>query len=87
MPKGERDWLSLPSTTPAWKGNLPVGHGLTFQEKNGGKVGVGAVRLLQFVLQGNATSGKFFTGDGAKNDGWNATSQNLDKIKTASNLL
>ncbi|KAF8852771.1 hypothetical protein BDZ45DRAFT_749252 [Acephala macrosclerotiorum] len=37
---GEADYKNLLSTTTAWKGNLPTSHARTYNEVNGGKIGV-----------------------------------------------
>ncbi|KAF2435972.1 hypothetical protein EJ08DRAFT_684927 [Tothia fuscella] len=37
-PNGERDYKSLPASTPSWKGNLPVGHMATWSETKQWKI-------------------------------------------------
>jgi len=79
--QGTTDYKSLPKSTPAWLGNLPVGHGGTYNQVNGGKIGVAASYLFNWVLRGNMTAAAWFTdGTAAKADGWSFESQNLDKI-------
>ncbi|KAK3898484.1 hypothetical protein C8A05DRAFT_37923 [Staphylotrichum tortipilum] len=79
---GERDYTLLPAGTPSWKGNLPVGHGGTYGDKDAGKFGVAAVHFVNWLLRGNATSASFFTtGNEAKAAGWEVESKNLDAIK------
>lgn len=74
----------LPSTTPAWKGNLPVGHGGTYNEVNGGKIGVAASFMYDWILRGNTTASSFYMSDvAAKATGWDVVSRNLDKIKVS----
>ncbi|PMD42127.1 hypothetical protein L207DRAFT_580802 [Hyaloscypha variabilis F] len=77
---GERDYSDLPATTPAWLGNYPAGHISTFINPNAGVVGTAGTRWLQWLLQGNTTAAEYFTGTGAKKDGWTAVSQNLASI-------
>jgi len=76
----ERDYKALPSGTPKWKGNLNVGHGGTYTQTNGGKFGVAGGYWLDWLLRGDVSAASFFTGAGAKNDGWSVESANLDKI-------
>jgi hypothetical protein len=49
---------------PAAIANLPVGHGGTFNEPNGGAAASVAVSWLNWLLRGDAQSGKRFVGDG-----------------------
>ncbi|RDL34747.1 Uncharacterized protein BP5553_07875 [Venustampulla echinocandica] len=81
---GERDYKLLPTDTPSWKGNLPVGHSGTYMETDAGKFGVAAVRFLQWTLGGNVTAAEYFTGPSATTDGWSVESKNLNKIKVTS---
>lgn len=72
----------MPRGTPAWKGNLPIGHACTYNEVNGGKIGAAASYWVDWMLRGNATARSWFifNGDVAA-AGWNdTTSKNLDKI-------
>ncbi|KAK2803378.1 hypothetical protein FQN50_007037 [Emmonsiellopsis sp. PD_5] len=78
---GERDYSLLSESLPAWKGNLPVGHGGTYQDPNGGKFGVAAANWLKWVLRGDATASEFFTGGAAEADGWAVVNQHLDAIE------
>jgi hypothetical protein len=48
---------------PVAVANLPVGHGGTFNEANGGAAASVAVSWLDWRLRGNAQSGKRFVGD------------------------
>jgi hypothetical protein len=80
---GERDYTELPKDTPVWKGNLPVGHMATYTQPKGGKFGTAMWKWLDWTLAGNPSSGAFFTGDGAKSDGWTTESRNLNKINVA----
>lgn len=78
---GERDYNYMPGGTPKWKGNLNVGHGGTYHEYNGGKFGTIGARWVEWVMRGNATAGQFLTGNGARADGWQVASQDLQNLK------
>jgi hypothetical protein len=69
----------IPQGTPAWKGNLPVGHTATFPEKNAGRFGLAGAYLAQWLLRGNQTASIWFT-SGAQAEGWNVVHHDLDKI-------
>ncbi|KAF2664931.1 hypothetical protein BT63DRAFT_448332 [Microthyrium microscopicum] len=77
---GEANYKVLPSTTPAWKGNLPVGHMATYTQAKGGKFGTAMWKWLDFTLRGGNSSSEFFAGKGAENDGWSVEKRNMDKI-------
>jgi hypothetical protein len=51
------------SHVPVAVANLPVGHGGTFNEPNGGAAASVAVSWLDWQLRGDAQSGKRFVGD------------------------
>ncbi|KAK0658018.1 hypothetical protein B0T16DRAFT_453424 [Cercophora newfieldiana] len=81
---GTRDYGNLPKTTPAWIGTNNKGHGHsgptgTFTAP---AIKIAAVRWAQWLLQGNATAGTFFTNNAqATAAGWTGiSSQSLDKI-------
>jgi hypothetical protein len=81
MQQGTADYAALPAGTPACKGNLPVGHGGTYNEVNGGKIGVAASYFFQWMLRGNVTASQWFTSPTmAVADGWSVVSKDLDKI-------
>lgn len=45
-------------------------------------VGTAGARYAQWLLRGNSTAGQYFTGDGAKADGWtDIVSKSLANIK------
>ncbi|KAK4156063.1 hypothetical protein C8A00DRAFT_12992 [Chaetomidium leptoderma] len=77
---GERDYAAMPAGVPKYKGNLPVGHGGTYTDANGGKFGVIGAQWVQWVMRGNASAAAYLTGSGAKNDGWSVVSADLDKL-------
>ncbi|KAF2279228.1 uncharacterized protein EI97DRAFT_455503 [Westerdykella ornata] len=78
---GMRDYRALSSGVPSWNGNLPVGHGGTYDQVNGGKFGKAAQLYFRWVLKGDTSVSSFFTGDGARADGWTVERKDLDKIK------
>ncbi|KAI6354454.1 hypothetical protein MCOR25_008597 [Pyricularia grisea] len=83
---GERDYKNLPQSTPAWKGNQPVGHLGTFFQSNGGFFAIATVRWLDWMLKDNKTAAEFFKGQGAATAGWSVESRNLDKIVVSASL-
>lgn len=76
---GMRDYGALPQGTPAWVGNLPVGHGGTYGDVNGGKFGKAAQQWARWVLKGDDSVKGYFT-QGARADGWTVASKSLDRI-------
>jgi hypothetical protein len=78
---GERDYKAMPAGVPKWKGNLNVGHGGTYTEANGGKFGVIGAHWVQWIMRGNVSAAEYLTGSGARNDGWDVVSADLDKIQ------
>ncbi len=81
MGQGERDFKALPANTPSWKGNLPVGHGGTLFDANGGKFGRAGLAWLEYLFKGNSTAGKYITDNGYQADGWTVETHALDKLK------
>lgn len=81
--QAERDYKALPSGTPAWKGNLNLGHGGDLFGNNGGKFGRAGIYWMEWLFRGDKTAETYFLGDGAKVDGWAIEKKNLDKIKPA----
>jgi len=53
----------------------------TYSQANGGKFGTAASQWVLWTLRGNATAANFFTGGGAKSDGWDVVSNGLDSLK------
>ncbi|KAF2668797.1 hypothetical protein BT63DRAFT_440877 [Microthyrium microscopicum] len=51
-----QDFREIPASLPAMMSSLPVGHGGTFSEANGGKFGKAAVAFFKWNLQGDAAS-------------------------------
>lgn len=65
---------------PVAVANLPVGHGGTFQEPNGGAAASVAVSWLQWQLRGDADAARRFVGDGCglcRDASWQYESKNL----------
>jgi hypothetical protein len=63
-PNGERDYVSLPRGTPAWKGNHGLGHSVAFDEVDAGIPGIVGRRILEWVLRGDERAKRWFVGDG-----------------------
>ncbi|KAK4446524.1 Alpha/Beta hydrolase protein [Podospora aff. communis PSN243] len=76
----ERDFKALPANTPAWKGNLNLGHGGDLFGNNGGKFGKVQLHWLEWLFKGNEESAKYFT-EGYKADGWQVQTRAMDKLK------
>jgi hypothetical protein len=84
--QGNNDYKKLPKDLPAWKGHVDSGHGGTYCQKNGGEYGLAATQWWRWTLRGDESAKAFFTGEGARNMGWQAVHQNLDKVQTPSPL-
>ena len=79
--QGERDFKALPAATASWKGNLPVGHGGTLFDANGGKFGRAGLAWLEYLFKGNTTAGQYIIGDGYKADNWTVETHALTNLK------
>ncbi|KAF2396090.1 hypothetical protein EJ06DRAFT_516764 [Trichodelitschia bisporula] len=77
--QGTADYNALPKGLPAWKGNVESGHGGTFCRPAGGEYGKAGSQWWKWQLRGDPSAKAFFTEPGAKDMGWQAVSQNLDK--------
>lgn len=74
------DWGKLPAGLPAWMGNLPVGHGGTYTQANGGEFGRVAVLYLKWRLKGDQAAGANFVGADCglcRNTQWTVQQKNL----------
>ncbi|KAK4107065.1 hypothetical protein N656DRAFT_802998 [Canariomyces notabilis] len=78
---GERDYQAMPGGVPKWKGNLDVGHGGTYTEVNGGKFGVIGGYWVQWVMRGNVSAAEYLMGDGARRDGWEVVSEDMERFE------
>jgi hypothetical protein len=78
-----RDYRTIKAGIPTWVGNLPVGHGGTYGDPNGGKFGKAGQLWARWVLKGETSVKDFFTGSGARTDGWTVESKDLDKLVPA----
>ncbi|MDG4786032.1 cellulose binding domain-containing protein [Micromonospora sp. WMMD1102] len=79
-PNAMDDWGKLPSGLPAFMGNLPVGHGGTYSQTNGGEFGRVAVLYLKWRLLGDRTAGQTFVGSDCglcRNTQWTVQQKNL----------
>lgn len=79
--QAERDYKAMPAGIPKWKGQLPVGHGGTYTQANGGKFGIIGSRWVQWIMRGNTTASQYLTGSGAKDAGWTVEYASLDNLK------
>jgi hypothetical protein len=56
----------------------------TYNQPNSGLFGRGQVKFLTWMLHGNSSSKEYFTGGGAKADGWlNITTSGLGSVNIA----
>lgn len=79
-PNAMDDWGKLPSGLPAFMGNLPVGHGGTYSDPNGGEFGRVTVLYLKWRLLGDLTAGQTFVGPNCglcTNPQWTVQQKNL----------
>jgi hypothetical protein len=56
-------------------------HMATWRNANGGKFATAEIKWLNWLLKGDTKSKEFFTGGGAKADGWQVESSGLESIK------
>ncbi|MFD0854287.1 alpha/beta hydrolase [Actinomadura adrarensis] len=73
------DWRRLPSTLPAWMGNLDVGHFATYDQPNGGEFGRVGSLWLKWQLKGDQAARAQFVGPncGLCNTDWDVMQKNL----------
>ncbi|RDW64348.1 uncharacterized protein DSM5745_09759 [Aspergillus mulundensis] len=80
--RGERDYASLPESTPAWKGSHTLGHSAAYDLPNAGISGVTARKIMQWVLRGEDSARSWFVGDEPFQEGYvNVTYRNLERIQ------
>ncbi|EDU50211.1 Dienelactone hydrolase [Pyrenophora tritici-repentis] len=77
---GERDFKNLPAGTPSWKGNIPVGHGGTLGDANGGKFGKAILNWMLWTMKGDQAAAQYFT-SGYQADGWQVQTHDLNLLK------
>ncbi len=72
------DWDLIQA--PAVLANLPVGHGATFGEPNGGAFAIGPLSWLKWQLQGDRDAARMFQGDCGlcQIEGWTVETKGLD---------
>ena len=63
-----------------WKGNIPVGHGGTLGDANGGRFGKAILAWMQWVLKGDQKGAQYLK-SGYSADGWQVQTKDLDKLK------
>ncbi|KAF2446474.1 hypothetical protein P171DRAFT_512273 [Karstenula rhodostoma CBS 690.94] len=52
----ERDYKAMPAGITNWRGQLPVGHGGTYTERNGGRFGIIGAKWVQWIMRSNTTA-------------------------------
>ena len=77
---GERDYRNIPAGVPVWKGNIPVGHGGTLGDANGGRFGKAILAWMQWYLKGDQNGAQYLK-SGYSADGWQVQTKDLDKLK------
>ena len=65
---------------PSWKGSIPVGHGGTLFDADGGTFGKAILNWLLWNFKNDTNAASYFT-KGYQADGWDVQMQNLDQIK------
>ena len=65
---------------PSWKGNIPVGHGGTLFDVNGGRFGKAILNWMLWTMKGNTTAAEYFAG-GSSVDGWEVESKSLELLE------
>ncbi|KAI4629663.1 uncharacterized protein J4E87_002849 [Alternaria ethzedia] len=77
---GERDYKNMPAGVPTWKGNIPVGHGGTLGDANGGRFGKAILNWMLWTMKGNTQAASYFT-SGYQADGYQVESKSLNSLK------
>lgn len=77
---GERDYRNMPAGVPAWKGNIPVGHGGTLGDKDGGRFGKAILNWMLWTMKGDNNAKNYFT-SGYQADGYQVQSKSLENLK------
>jgi hypothetical protein len=65
---------------PSWKGNIPVGHGGTLGDANGGRFGKVILNWLLYTFQGK-DEGLQYLKSGYSADQWQVETKSLDALK------
>lgn len=78
--QGERDYNNMPNGIPTWKGNIPVGHGGTLTDANGGRFGQAILHWMLWTLKGDKNAATYFT-SGYQADGFQVQSKSLNLLK------
>jgi hypothetical protein len=80
MTQGERDFKNLAAGVPSWKGNIPVGHGGTLGDANGGRFGKAILNWMLWTMKGNTNAANYFT-SGYQADQWQVQTHDLNLLK------
>jgi hypothetical protein len=79
-----RDYAAVSEGVPTMALNLPVGHGGTYGDVNGGKFGKAAQNWARWLLKGDLNGTKEYLTEGAKADGWTIVSKSLENLQPVS---
>ncbi|OSS46064.1 hypothetical protein B5807_08239 [Epicoccum nigrum] len=77
----ERDYKAMASGVPVWKGNIPVGHGGTLGDANGGRFGKAILNWALWTLKGDTNAAQYFTAGGSSADGYQVEQKSLNLLK------
>lgn len=73
-------YRNMAAGVPVWKGNLPVGHGGTLGDANGGRFGKAIPSWVLWTMKGDTNAAKYFTG-GFLAGGWQVESKSLNLLR------
>jgi hypothetical protein len=71
----------MASGVPVWKGNIPVGHGGTLGDANGGRFGKAILNWALWTLKGDTNAAKYFTAGGSSADSYQVEQKSLNLLK------
>ena len=63
------------------KGNIPVGHGGTLGDANGGRFGKAILNWALWTLKGDTNAAKYFTAGGSSADSYQVEQKSLNLLK------
>ncbi|KAK7950957.1 uncharacterized protein PG986_006685 [Apiospora aurea] len=79
---GMRDYAVVPAGLPTWVGNYPRRPRGHVRRPKGGKFGTAGQHWARWVLRGDTSAASYFTGNGARQDGWTVESKSLNNLQT-----
>ncbi|KAL5114550.1 hypothetical protein ACEQ8H_007583 [Pleosporales sp. CAS-2024a] len=77
---GERDFKNLAAGVPSWKGNIPVGHGGTLGDADGGRFGKAILNWMLWTMKNSTQGASYFT-SGYQADGFQVQTHDLNLLK------